>query len=406
MGLGKGTHVVKDLQAGMKIKNIKEIVSYQNFIICAVTILSILLRVVGMDFISNDMKTFLIPWYEQVEQLGKIRALSSQVGDYNVAYQFLIACFTYLPIKNVYSYKLLSCTFDYAIAIISYKIAKQFLDKNKALLVYMLVIVSPTIFFNSAFWGQCDSIYAFWCILSFYYLMKNNAKYSLFFWGIALSFKLQAIFFFPFLFVALFILDKNKITNLFMSVIGFFIPCMPALLSSRRLVEVFSIYYAQSKLVRSLYINYPSFWTLLTTDDMAFFSELKNILILFTVCVLGIITYICIIKKITLTHRNMLYLAILIVYSCVFFLPEMHERYNYLSVILSIILLLVDNKTLLGALLLLATECATYGRYLFGNSVSTLPLAWLNLIAYCVYWLCFAVNNNLINFDFTAETKD
>ncbi len=67
----------------------------------------------------------------------------------------------------------------------------------------LVVLFAPTIFINSAAWGQCDAIYAAFCLGSLYFLLKERPAWACTFFALALSFKLQAIFFFPVLLVLL-----------------------------------------------------------------------------------------------------------------------------------------------------------------------------------------------------------
>ncbi|MBR6909140.1 MAG: hypothetical protein IKN35_02485, partial [Lachnospiraceae bacterium] len=62
------------------------------------------------------MEGYLLGWFGQIEQLGRIHALNTQVGNYSVAYQTLIAIMTYININPLYQYKMLSVIFDYVLA--------------------------------------------------------------------------------------------------------------------------------------------------------------------------------------------------------------------------------------------------------------------------------------------------
>lgn len=79
--------------------------------IVAATILSMYARFCFRGFISGDMFVFLIPWYDAIEKYGGLKALSVQVGNYQISYQTLISLMTYLPVNKVYAYKGLSIFF-------------------------------------------------------------------------------------------------------------------------------------------------------------------------------------------------------------------------------------------------------------------------------------------------------
>ena len=74
----------------------------------AVTVLSMAARFALRGLISGDMRIFLRPWAELLKEYGGIRALGSQMGNYGVLYQTIIALMTYIPIQHEYAYKIFS----------------------------------------------------------------------------------------------------------------------------------------------------------------------------------------------------------------------------------------------------------------------------------------------------------
>ena len=165
-----------------------------------VTILGGLIRLSLRRYVSGDAGADLLNWYAEIQSGGGLKSLGHQVGNYNMLYQFLIAIMTYIPIQPLYAYKVLSCVFDYllagAVGYLVYKLVEE--DKRwKGLLAYGMVILSPIVFLNSAVWAQCDSIYVFWIILSLIFLLQEKYIPTFLCYGIAIAFKLQAVFFLP-----------------------------------------------------------------------------------------------------------------------------------------------------------------------------------------------------------------
>lgn len=60
-------------------------------------------------------------------------------------------------------------------------------------LAFGLLLFIPTVIFNGSVWAQCDIIYTAFVIGSIYYILNEKPVISIIFYGIALSFKLQAI---------------------------------------------------------------------------------------------------------------------------------------------------------------------------------------------------------------------
>ena len=88
----------------------------QAIVFALLLFLSFLIRFLLRDGVSGDAQTFLLCWYEEIRSNGGLRALSAQVGDYNMFYQFILALVTYLPIQPIYAIKLSSIVFDYLLA--------------------------------------------------------------------------------------------------------------------------------------------------------------------------------------------------------------------------------------------------------------------------------------------------
>lgn len=151
--------------------------------ICFIVVMSLGMRFVFRDFISVDAKNFLLPWYAKFAKKG-IFALRKQIGDYNVAYQVCIALMTYLPIKPLYAYKILSCLFDYLLAGAAALIVCELIPQRKKLsgaIAFTVVLLSPIVVFNSAAWAQCDAIYGSLLLLSLYFLLKDRYTSSFLF---------------------------------------------------------------------------------------------------------------------------------------------------------------------------------------------------------------------------------
>ena len=106
----------KILKAEEKVINFLEGKMVYIYLAVAIVI-SLAIRYFGLPFVSGDMSTYLIGWYGQIEQLGKIHALNTQVGNYNVLYQTIIAILTYLPGEAIVKYKAVSIIFDYVAAV-------------------------------------------------------------------------------------------------------------------------------------------------------------------------------------------------------------------------------------------------------------------------------------------------
>ena len=258
--------------------------------VVAVTICSIIIRFCFRKYESLDYSIYLSQWWNEIHDNGGIFALKKQVGNYNMLYQFFIAIMTYIPIKPLYQYKIFSIVFDYFLAglvgYITYDISKK--DITKGVLAYAVVIMSPVVFLNSSAWGQCDSIYTFFVVLSLFLMIKERYASAFIILGVAFAFKLQAVFVLPFYVFYYFQKKKFSIGHFFMIPLTMCVTSIPNLIMGRNVFELFSNYTEQMQMDEKLSMNYPSFWCVFNNASNV--DSLKEPAIILTIVILG--TYI------------------------------------------------------------------------------------------------------------------
>lgn len=360
--------------------------------LAGVTLISLCIRYSLRDFVSGDSAACLVPWYEEIKNSGGMGALNRQVGNYNMLYQFLIAVMTYIPIKPLHAYKILSILFDYLLAGALAKLVYDMVGENKsrkAAFAYVLVICSPLVFLNSAAWAQCDAIYAFFIVASLIAFFKEKYVWTFLLYGIAFSFKLQAVFVLPFYLFMYF--AKKKFSALHFALIPgmMCVTSIPCLLKGRSVAEIFTVYLEQTDCYEKMSMNYPSFWVIFNDGILIdSYEAMKNTAIAVTVIALGILMVVWLEKKIALNMENMLYMAFLLAYTCVLFLPAMHERYGFVYEILAIAIAFVNKKTIPLLVSLCSISMVTYGYYLYYRSMDMNILAVINLVTYVIYlWI-------------------
>ena len=390
---------ISDFEDGI----IKYILNHLSCIIVGVSIiLGVYVRWLFRDFESGDFVDFLSVWYGQIKELGGFKALSTQIGNYGIPYQFLIALISYLPIRGLYGYKIISCIFDFVTAFGIYSIVKHLSNKNGEIkednkyievlpsIAFAVSIFFPTAIFNSSCWAQCDAIYTSFIILSLDSLITGKETRAFVFYGLSFAFKLQAIFFFPVL-ILLYLKKRNfSIVNFFIVPLVVMIMCSPGYFYGRGLEAFFRIYSAQAGEYPYLSVGYPSIWTFFA-DATLHISEVAVLpfAIIIALIAVGVLLTEKIIYVGEIRGVDLIRTAFLITYTCVFFLPCMHERYGYLYATLGLILVLCDSHFILQFSLLLLVELLIYGRMLF-NMASTFDhyAHLLNIILYitCVIY--------------------
>lgn len=258
---------------------------------------------------------------------------------------------------------------------------------------YSIILFLPTVLFDSSYWGQCDSIYTTFVILTLLFMFDERYMLSFIMLGIAFSFKFQAIFIVPFI-VCYYICKKQfSILYFFVSVAVFWISGIPAYLNGRSLLTPFKIYSSQTGTYQSMSLNIPNFWNLIGGD----YKSLHTFAIVLTIALCGIGLYFAMSDKLKLENElSYASTATWFVWTCLLFLPAMHERYTYLLDILLVVLVFLDKKYLKYAVISVMLNIMTYCHFLFGTPFTLIQ--WCS-IAYIISWAHFtytliATSNN------------
>ncbi|MBQ9303931.1 hypothetical protein [Butyrivibrio sp.] len=377
--------------------------NWNKICIFALLVLSVYLRMLPGDALSGDATAKLIPWYEEIKSTGGFWGLDHEVGDYNMFYQFILAILTYIPLKPIYAIKLSSCVFDYLLAGAVSAIVFELTNKNKvnAYISLFIVLFSPLVWINSAWWAQCDAMYVSLCLWAIYFYIKEKYLACFVIYGFSFAFKLQGIFILP-LFLFLYVYHKrytilNYLAIPIMMMISA-IPCVIAGRGKKSIIRVMTFYIFEAGIWKKMYLNYPSFWCLLRGENSEeFFEILKSPAIAFTVIILAVFMTYWFNKKIEVNAKNIVFMAFLLSYTCVLFLPAMHERYGFLFEILGIAIAFINKKTIIPLIAMNAMILALYGNYLIlGVSATNLyALAWVNLLIYLFY--VYILNKDMVN---------
>ena len=368
---------------------------HHNFIFLAiVTILAIIARILLLKYQSGDYTLFLSPWFNALKLNGGILGLSQNIGNYTPIYMTIMSLLTYLPIDSLISIKIVSVIFEFIGAIAIINIVKELLSDKKykdkvSLLIYGLYLFLPTVLLNSAYWAQSDSIYTAFVLLSILYLIKKKYKLSIIFFGIAISFKLQAIFIFP-LYVLMYIAERKIKFRYFLYIpLIIFIFSIPKVILSHDLLAGFRINFDQAG-TYSQYItlNFPNIYGIFFQGNGSNlintpFKELGTIGIIGTFILLIALAYLVYTKKTKFDKNAIIEFGLLSILLTTFFLPQMHERYLFMGDVIALLYLIINTKKYYIPVIIEFISLNGYMYLLFSGfaiNFSTLSIVFLVLI--------------------------
>jgi Gpi18-like mannosyltransferase len=264
-----------------------------------------------------------------------------------------------------------------------------------AIYAALAALLAPTMVLNSSTWGQVDILYTTCLVACLYYvLMKKNFLACLAF-GIAISSKPQAIFLAPFI-VLLFLRQHISFKNLLVVPLIYLASLLPAWAAGRPLLSLLTIYTSQANLYQSLTVNAPNMYTWFP-DSL--FNQLYLASLIFGVSIVLLYIAIAYQSKVPFTMPVMVYLAMLSVLLCPFFLPKMHERYFFASDVISIVFAFYFPKKAYLSVALNVLSFFSYQFYLFRVetvSQGTMALFRLVIIVILVWQLALLLYPKLI----------
>jgi Gpi18-like mannosyltransferase len=211
-------------------------------------------------------------------------------------------------------------------------------------------------------WGQSDATYTSMLVASMYFVMKRRAILSLFFFSVALSFKVQAVFLLP-LFIVLLLKRRIPVYSFVVIPATYVVSLLPAWIEGRPLIELLMTYPTQAGLYPDLTSHASNLYQWLPNDS-GLFGRPGIILaasLLYLLCLLGYQS------SVRLDGDAIVRLSLVSVLLLPFTLPHMHERYFFAADIISIIYAFYTPKRFFVPIIVGGTSLFSYFPFLFGK---------------------------------------
>lgn len=288
------------------------------------------IRLGFFDYQTLDYQNFLAKWVQYFRQAGGFSALKNSIGNYNVPYLYFLAAFSYLPVDDLYLIKILSCVFDFILALAGMKtVRKCGASENASLACFFVILFLPTVVINGSLWAQCDSIYVAFGLLGIFLALDDKPVASMICMALSFGFKLQAVFILP-VCIILLIMGKYRWWHFLIFPLSYLVLILPAVIAGRPLLSTITLYWDQMNTVGSApNYNAPAFNAITHGEGSvtaAIIAMAVNILL-------------AIILRKRLDNRTFILLAVITVTVIPYLLPHMHDRYFYAADVLSVVAL-------------------------------------------------------------------
>lgn len=343
---------------------------YALLLMILATVLALVARWKFMSYESRDFTDFLLPWFNALKEGGGLSALATYSGDYNAPYVTILALLSYLPFSPLVMIKVISVVFDFVLAGSVAFLVYTLTHKNRRQVIlttlsYVVILFLPQVMLNSAFWGQCDAIYASFCVLALTFLIKEKYPTAFVMLGVAFAFKLQFIFILPVFIVVYVVKRKFSIVNFLLLPLVNIILCLPAIMAGRPLADCFLVYLRQTQTYAGqVALNFINFYSIFGGE--ARYWNVVGIILALIMCAVAL--YWIVKTKLKLTEQKTLELTIWFLVTLTFLLPGMHERYLFVGEILAVVYFLVYGKHGVVALMINAFAWITYAYYFMPNT--------------------------------------
>ena len=296
---------------------------------------AMILRGLCMEHETLDYQNFLTRWVRTIREQGGFKALQYNIGNYNLPYLYFLALFSYSSIRDLYLIKLLSIFFDVMLAWGVMRTVYCFTDnRRKVLAAFFVTLFLPTVVLNGAYWGQCDSIYGAFAVWSVYFALKEKPIASVCMIALSFAFKLQAVFLMPVFLIFLFA-RKMKWWHLVFFPVTYVVTALPAVALGRPFMSTILLYFNQAGTVGGgLNYNSPSMYAFVRgAQDEPLLSRIG---IIAAFAFLLLLFLFCFLRRKQLDDRALLTCSLLICVAVPFLLPHMHDRYFFISDVLSV----------------------------------------------------------------------
>ena len=303
---------------------------------------------------KTDMNCFNI-WAEQIYSNGFSSFYTSEMfADYPPGYMYILYVLGFL--KNIFrlnveaSYMLLklpAVICDLLCGYIVYLLCQKYTTYKKAKILSAFFLFNPAIIFNSSIWGQVDSVFTFFILLTLYLLHEKKMYGAYLSFALAIFIKPQGLFFAPVVLFGIienvFLKDFSKeklLKNIIHGLSAIFM--IFALSLPFGIENVINQYKSTIASYNFASVNAYNLWTALGLNWVtpnAFINVIGYLSIAATVIASA---YIFFSKK---TENRYFYTAAFICFSIFVLSVRMHERYAFPAIVLMLCAFCISLKT-------------------------------------------------------------
>lgn len=292
-----------------------------------------------IDVRSTDFNDYVLPWIMAIRVWGLGDAFGYHFSNYNPFYTYLLGVGDWLlgyP-KPLYTAKALNFLGEALAGWYAYLLVALVWGRCSLLAVMagLSVFISPSLLTNGSIAVQCDIWFGAMLLAAFYHLRRNQPEYAMVWAGLAVAFKLQAIFIAPF-FLLMLLKGHVRWWHVALAALAYAATLLPAWLQGRDLYDLLTIYMGQFSKYAALnlgaanpYIFIPNhYYSTVVPWGIALTGVMYGVYLAYNYRYM---------PRMPSTVQAML-LALLCLMIAPYFLPKMHDRYFITADLFSLVL--------------------------------------------------------------------
>jgi len=344
------------------------------------------IRGILRGYISGDAVIGFLPWFDYIKSQGGFPALAHNFSGYSPLYLYMLTLSElvnrWLNASDLTVIKIIPIAFDFFGAFWFAKIIRiRYPRPVVGYLAALAYLLLPTVFINSAMWGQIDGIFTALLLPAIYFLLKNRNFPAMIYFGLALSIKFQAVFWAPVLLIY-FLRGRIHLKYFLIVPAVYILTILPAWAIGRDFWQLLTLFFTQVGSFDNLTLNAPTLYALMDGSVNYLFNPVG---VLLALAVTGLLAYAIAALKPVLNGAVSLHLSACAVLLVPYLLPKMHERYFFPAEALTLLLAFYRSRLAFIPLVLQITALSTYNNYLFGRTYLPLPIASLINLAVIIY---------------------
>ena len=315
-----------------------------------------------------DLDLSYVPWLAHILSVGHFRAMESSFADYNPAFIYSLdgaayfarffSLITVVKLNNL-PYILLSAAVVLAVC------RKLGCTWSRALAGAALIVVAPEVMENAWSWGQCDMIYTSFLVASFASAAYRKPALSMVCFGLAISFKLQAIFAGP-LVLMLLLSGEIPFWTILLVPVTYLAVLTPAMIAGRPPLSLIFVYGGQFKHFDGLAYQTANPYMLFIFLARAAGAIRKIGYVLSALANVALLMYLWRRRDVLKSFTGIFVVGAMSVVLEIFTLPKMHERYYYPANIFLLALVAINPRRFWLPAAIMQVVCVfTYGSFLY-----------------------------------------